>query len=99
MTEFSIVIPVYGNEENIPSLVSRLNGLMEDLPTNTEVVFVVDGSPDGSYAALAAALPGARFRSQLLQHSRNFGSFAAIRSGMAAARGEAIGVIDRKSVV
>ncbi|WP_295827963.1 glycosyltransferase family 2 protein [uncultured Microbacterium sp.] len=93
MTAFSIVIPVYGNEENIPALVSRLEGLMGELPTDTEVVFVVDGSPDGSYDALVAALPGARFRSQLLQHSRNFGSFAAIRSGLEAARGEAIGVM------
>lgn len=93
MTDFSIVIPVYGNEENIPSLITRLGELMVDLPEQTEVVFVVDGSPDGSYAALAAALPDASFRSQLLQHSRNFGSFAAIRTGLAAAKGSAIGVM------
>ena len=91
--EFSIVIPVYGNEENIPSLVARLTEIMQDLPTESEVVFVVDGSPDGSYGALAAALPHAAFRSQLLQHSRNFGSFAAIRTGLAAAKGTAIGVM------
>mgnify|MGYP003477249652 CR=1 FL=1 len=72
MTDFSIVIPVYGNEENIPSLIARLSELM---------------------AALAAALPEAKFRSQLLQHSRNFGSFAAIRTGLAAAKGKSIGVM------
>lgn len=93
MTDFSIVIPVYGNEENIPSLVARLTEIMPDLPVETEVVFVVDGSPDRSYEALAAALPDAAFRSQLLQHSRNFGSFAAIRTGLAAAKGSAIGVM------
>ncbi len=93
MTDFSIVIPVYGNEENIPSLIARLSELMSELPAETEVVFVVDGSPDGSYAALAAALPEAKFRSQLLQHSRNFGSFAAIRTGLAAAKGKSIGVM------
>ena len=93
MTDFSIVIPVYGNEENIPSLIARLSELMAELPADTEVVFVVDGSPDGSYAALAAALPEAKFRSQLLQHSRNFGSFAAIRTGLAAAKGKSIGVM------
>lgn len=93
MTDFSIVIPVYGNEENVPSLVARLTEIMQDLPTDSEVVFVVDGSPDGSYEALAAALPQAAFRSQLLQHSRNFGSFAAIRTGLAAAKGAAIGVM------
>lgn len=93
MTDFSIVIPVYGNEENIPSLLARLTELMADLPAASEVVFVVDGSPDGSYAALAEALPSASFRSQLLQHSRNFGSFAAIRTGLAAAKGASIGVM------
>lgn len=93
MTEFSIVIPVYGNEENIPSLVARLNELMPQLPADTEVVFVIDGSPDGSYEALVRAVPDARFRVQLLQHSRNFGSFAAIRTGLAAARGASIGVM------
>lgn len=93
MTDFSIVIPVYGNEENIPPLLARLTELMSHLPAETEVVFVVDGSPDDSYAALEAALPHTAFRSQLLQHSRNFGSFAAIRTGLAAAKGESIGVM------
>ncbi|MGJ0387705.1 glycosyltransferase family 2 protein [Microbacterium sp. CGR1] len=93
MTDFSIVIPVYGNEENIPFLIARLTELMTELPRETEVVFVVDGSPDGSYDALAAALPDAAFRSQLLRHSRNFGSFAAIRTGLAAAKGDSIGVM------
>ncbi|KIC59568.1 glycosyltransferase family 2 protein [Microbacterium hominis] len=91
--DFSIVIPVYGNEANIPSLVARLTELLPDLPTATEVVFVVDGSPDRSYDVLAQTLPHAAFASQLLRHSRNFGSFAAIRTGLAAARGDAIGVM------
>lgn len=93
MTSFSIVIPVYGNEQNIPALIARLTELMSDLPEQTEVVFVIDGSPDRSYDVLAELLPDAAFRSQLLQHSRNFGSFAAIRTGLAAARGETIGVM------
>lgn len=93
MTEFSIVIPVYRNAANVPTLLTRLGELMADLPADTEVVFVVDGSPDDSYDLLAAALPGVAFRSQLLQHSRNFGSFAAIRTGLATAKGDAIGVM------
>jgi len=93
VTEFSIVIPVYRNAENVAPLLERLGELMADLPADTEVVFVVDGSPDHSYDLLAAALPGVNFRSQLLQHSRNFGSFAAIRTGLAAANGDAIGVM------
>ena len=59
----------------------------------TEFIFVVDGSPDNCHALLRQALPQARFKSQLLLHSRNFGSFAAIRTGMAAARGSHFAMI------
>lgn len=93
----SIVIPVYRNAESIPDLVAALSAVArqaaQDHACATEVVFVVDGSPDDSYALLAQALPDAPFASQLLLHSRNFGSFAAIRTGLQAARGEYYGVI------
>jgi glycosyltransferase involved in cell wall biosynthesis len=58
-----------------------------------EVVFVVDGSPDQSLALLKSRLDGLDFSSQLLAHSRNFGSFPAIRSGLEAARGEYFAVM------
>lgn len=93
MTEFSIVIPIFRNAQNIGPLLARLGELMSELPNETEVVFVVDGSPDNSYELLANALPNVSFKTQLLQHSRNFGSFAAIRTGLAAATGAAIGVM------
>lgn len=84
---YSVVIPVYRNEETLPALIGRLQVLDEQLEGHLEVVFVVDGSPDGSHRYLAEALPSARFRSQLVSLSRNFGSFAAIRQGLAAAEG------------
>jgi glycosyltransferase involved in cell wall biosynthesis len=93
----SIVIPVYRNAESIPDLIAALSAVArqaaQDHACATEVVFVVDGSPDDSYALLAQALPDAPFASQLLLHSRNFGSFAAIRTGLQAASGEYYGVI------
>lgn len=58
-----------------------------------EVVFVVDGCPDESGAILEQLLPQAGFRSQLIRHSRNFGSFAAIRTGLAAGNGRYFGMI------
>jgi len=84
----SLIIPVYNNSENILALVSALEGLNRALYGDFEAVLVVDGSPDDSYLLLHRQLPKAGFRSQLLQLSRNFGSFAAIRAGLAAARGE-----------
>lgn len=93
----SVVIPVYRNEESLPALVAALSdaasSAKRDFDCAVEVVFVVDGSPDDSYGMLTRLLPAAPFASQLLLHSRNFGSFAAIRTGLQAATGEYFGVI------
>ena len=90
---FSIVIPVYRNEESLKLLLERLDGLVERIESTLEVVFVIDGSPDNSFQFLQASLPRARFKSQLLVLSRNFGSFSAIAAGLTAARGDYFAVI------
>jgi glycosyltransferase involved in cell wall biosynthesis len=89
----SIVVPVYKNAENIAALVEALAGLHDKLAGELEAVFVVDGSPDDSYQRLEAALEYRPFRAQLLSLSRNFGSFAAIRAGLAAGRGDRFAVL------
>jgi glycosyltransferase involved in cell wall biosynthesis len=89
----SVVIPVYGNEASIHELLAELEALHRDLARPLEVVFVVDASPDNSLQVLRERLPRASFQSQLLLHARNFGSFAAIRSGLAVAKGQLIGVM------
>jgi len=91
--DFSLVIPVYLNEENIPDLLEATDSLGKKLNGTLEIVFVVDGSPDLSYMLLAKALPSYPIASQLLALSRNFGSFAAIRVGMEVARGKNIAVM------
>lgn len=90
---YSVVLPVYGNESTLADLIERLGGVAEQLDGPMEAVFVVDGSPDGSLALLRRLLPGAPFPSQLVLHSRNFGSFPAIRTGLSVARGDFIGVM------
>ena len=89
----SLVIPVYRNEENLPELLAALDGLSHDLAGRLEVVFVVDGSPDASWAKLRSALPGRPFAAQLCLLARNFGSFAAIRAGLSEARGDYFAVM------
>lgn len=91
--KYSVVIPVYKNEASIPHLLQVLNAMNEGLDGLLEAVFVVDGSPDQSYALLRDAIDKTDFPAQLLAHSRNFGSFAAIRTGLQAARGEYYGVM------
>ena len=86
--KYSLVIPVYLNEASIPRLLGVVASLGRAMGGSMEVVFVVDGSPDNSYALLRDAIEGLEMPAQLLAHSRNFGSFAAIRTGLQAARGE-----------
>jgi glycosyltransferase involved in cell wall biosynthesis len=91
--KYSVIIPVYKNEESIPRLLVALDQLNTQLNFCMEVVFVVDGSPDGSFMILEKHLPQLAFSVQLLGHSRNFGSFAAIRSGLLVAKGEYFAVM------
>jgi glycosyltransferase involved in cell wall biosynthesis len=78
----ALVIPVYRNEGSIPELLEAVAGIHDSVHEQMEAVFVVDGSPDRCYELLRDALPKQRFRSRLALLSRNFGSFAAIRTGM-----------------
>lgn len=89
----SLVIPVYKNEGSLPDLMQACSELAAQLDGDLEVVLVVDGSPDNCFAWLEAHLGSQPFASQLLLHSRNFGSFAAIRTGLGAARGRRFAVM------
>lgn len=93
----SIVIPVYRNEESLPDLLAELGKVAESARQKfdqaLEVVFVVDGSPDRCFSLLSEKLPDEPFASKLLLHSRNFGSFSAIRTGLQAASGDYFSVL------
>lgn len=90
---YSIVIPVYKNEGSIVPLLRALSELAATLDAPLEVVFVVDGSPDASFARLEDGLRAVAFQARLVLLSRNFGAFAAIRCGLAEATGDFIGVM------
>jgi len=97
--KLSIIIPFYNEKDNIPKLRQELfpviRGLLEQY--EVEVVFVDDGSRDGSLDALrseveAGGIPGMAviFR----QHDRNRGLGAALKTGFAAAGGDIIVTTD-----
>jgi glycosyltransferase involved in cell wall biosynthesis len=86
-TRYSLIVPVYRNEESIADLVDAAERLDAELDGRMEAVFVVDGSPDLSAELLDARLSTSGLRSRLILLSRNFGSIAAVRAGLESASG------------
>src|SRR5688572_13948482 len=89
----SLVIPVYRNEASLPDLLDAVEGLHRALDGAMETVFVVDGSPDRSYAILREELARRPIRSKLVLLSRNFGAFSAVRCGLAHGEGQRYAVM------
>src|SRR6202034_1579777 len=91
--KYSIVVPVYNEEESIAELVVQLRETMDKLDGPAEVVLVDDGSVDSSYRAMLEARDrDPRFK--VIQLSRNFGHQLAITAGMDNAAGQAVVVMD-----
>lgn len=91
---FSIVVPIYYNELNIPDTVPQLLALEERMGgRELELVFVDDGSKDGSLAALREFQRQDPTRIKVVKLTRNFGSMAAIQAGMTVATGDCVGMI------
>jgi len=93
MSLVSVVVPVFYNAETLPALYARLCAVAGGLPgTGLELVFVDDGSGDGSLDVLQD-LAARDDRVRVLALSRNFGSNAAVLAGLTVARGDCAVVI------
>ena len=90
---YSIVVPVYNEQEVLPELCRRLREAVARLHGPTEIVFVDDGSADGSRGILKAAVRG-QGHPHRRPGSRNFGHQAAISAGFSHAEGDAVAVLD-----
>lgn len=91
--DFSIVVPLFNEEESLPELYARLSAVLSSLGLVCEIILVDDGSTDHSLEiieALAAKDP----RVKLLSFSRNFGHMAALSAGLDHAGGEAVIIMD-----
>lgn len=89
----SVVIPAYNEAESLPELHRELTGVLETLGHSFEVLYVDDGSRDGTdkvIESLCAADP--RVRGMLLH--RNYGKSAALATGFKAVRGEFVCTMD-----
>ena len=91
--QYSIVVPVFDEEETLPELTRRLGELLEQLDGPAEVIYVDDGSTDRSYELMLEAHRGdPRFK--VIRFSRNFGHEMATTAGLDAASGAAAVVMD-----
>ena len=89
----SIVIPIYNEIENLQILHGEIREVMDRLPDEYEVIFVDDGSNDGSQQRLQQMAhddPHVR----VVQFRRNYGQTAAMQAGMESASGDVIVTMD-----
>src|SRR3989344_1541740 len=89
----SVVVPAYNEQEVLPEFHRRLSGALSAVPLRSEVVYINDGSTDGTLAALEN-LRAHDPRVAIVDLSRNFGKEIALTAGLDHAGGDAVVVID-----
>jgi glycosyltransferase involved in cell wall biosynthesis len=89
----SVVVPVCDEELTLAPLYDELEAALDPLGHAWEVVYVDDGSTDGSFAALTR-LHAAHDNVRVIRFRRNFGKAAALAAGFAQARGDVVVTID-----
>lgn len=87
--QFSIVVPFYNEQENIPPLYLKLTEVMDAIGEPYEMVFIDDGSRDNTYKVLEDIYEHDR-RVNLVRLRRNFGQTAALKAGFDYSRGDVI---------
>lgn len=91
--ELSVVIPCHNEEESVAQLLARIVEAVGKAGAVFEIIFVDDGSSDGTSAVLEECA-NLDSRISYLSFSRNFGKEAAILAGLRAARGSAVVLMD-----
>lgn len=92
-TLLSVVIPVYNEEKSIPDLFRRLQSALGRTEYGWEVIFVDDGSTDGTGRILDGLYECCR-EAGVIHFRRNFGKAAALAAGFKAAQGEIVVTMD-----
>ena len=89
----SVIVPVYNEQEVLPVFHSRLVRVLDNLKEKCEVLYVDDGSTDGS-RDIIASFADTQSTVKYVSLSRNFGKEAAMSAGLKQARGVAVILID-----
>jgi glycosyltransferase involved in cell wall biosynthesis len=91
--QLSIVIPIYNEEDNIPTLYNELKSVLQHLDKSFEIIFVDDGSSDSSLNLLNQ-IQAEDSNVVVISFRKNFGQTAAMSAGFDHARGEVIVTMD-----
>jgi len=89
----TIIVPVYNEEESLVHFCEEMDKFLASPPLPTTVLFVNDGSKDGSQTIIVGACAG-NTRYRYLQLDRNYGLSTAIKAGIDACATELVGYID-----
>lgn len=93
ITSISLVIPVYNEEGNLGELHQRLTSVLTDLGLPYELLFIDDGSKDGTWT-LVRELATTDQHVVGIRHRRNFGKARALAAGFAEAQGDVVITMD-----
>ena len=89
----SVVIPAYNERENVTPLYEKLVEVLKDIGREFEIIFVDDGSTDGTFEVLKNIAEKDR-RVKVIKFRRNYGQTAAIYAGFDHAKGDVIVTMD-----
>jgi len=92
--QLSIVIPVYNEELNLPTLFARLYPVLDSLAVPYEVIFTNDGSADRSFELLRAQHAARPDVTRVIDFNANYGQHMAIMAAFERVRGETIVTLD-----
>jgi len=92
--KLSLIAPVYNEEENLPFLYTAIQQTLNPLKFDWEIIFVDDGSTDGSLALLKNLAKKDRRHVRVVVFRRNYGQTAAIAAGIDHAAGDTVILLD-----
>lgn len=89
----SVIVPLYDEQESIGPLYEAIAAVLDAMPQRSEIVFVDDGSTDGTYTRIAR-LHRSDARVRCVRFRRNYGQTAAMQAGFDLARGTVLVSMD-----
>lgn len=90
----SVVVPCYNEEKSVPLFYTAAVEVLKTLPLSYELIFVNDGSRDGTLQEMLKLYEAHRDTVRVIDFSRNFGKEAGLLAGLRASKGDLVTVMD-----